>query len=159
MPMQAPETPRKRPTQERARATVDAIVLAAAHILKTVGHHQATTNRIAERAGVSIGSLYLYFPNKAFVFNEVRKRHTEWFEQTIRDQTTHSSGPSLREEMRPAIEQIVAMHRVDPALHNAFATGERAVDDDGERFYRDLLRDFLVERASQLRPLDLETVS
>ncbi len=56
--------PRKLPRQERAAATVAAILEAAACILETGGFDAYTTNAIAERAGASIGSLYQYFPNK-----------------------------------------------------------------------------------------------
>lgn len=56
--------PRKRPLQSRAVATVAAIIEAAAHILEKDGLDGYSTNAIAERAGVSIGSLYQYFPNK-----------------------------------------------------------------------------------------------
>jgi AcrR family transcriptional regulator len=55
--------PRKSPLQGRSRVTVDAI-LAAAQVFATHGYAAETTNRIAERAGISIGSLYEYFPNK-----------------------------------------------------------------------------------------------
>lgn len=51
-------TPRKAPEQDRSRATVAAIVDAAAHILVKHGYDAFTTNRVAEKAGVSIGSLY-----------------------------------------------------------------------------------------------------
>lgn len=57
-------SPRKRPRQARAQATVEAILEATAQLLSEVGYAKTTTNRIAERAGVSIGSLYEYFPNK-----------------------------------------------------------------------------------------------
>ncbi len=60
-----PFEPRRKPVQERARATVDAIIQATAQVLVTEGYQNATTNRIAEVAGVSIGTLYQYFPNKA----------------------------------------------------------------------------------------------
>ena len=56
--------PRKRPLQERSRETVRAILEAAARIFEERGTTAATTDAIAERAGVSIGSLYQYFPNK-----------------------------------------------------------------------------------------------
>ena len=56
---------RKEPRQERARATVEAILEAAARILDRQGWKGFTTNAVAEVAGVSIGSLYQYFPNKA----------------------------------------------------------------------------------------------
>jgi AcrR family transcriptional regulator len=64
MRQEVPAGPRKTPRQARARATVDAIVLAAAPILRSDGPEALNTNRIAEVAGVSIGSLYQYFPNK-----------------------------------------------------------------------------------------------
>ena len=159
MAVQVSESPRKRPTQERAQATVDAIVLAAAHLLKTEGSERLTTNRIAEVAGVSIGSLYQYFPNKHAVVAELRARHTEWFEKTLRSEAARRSSASLREGVRPAIERLIAMHRIDPVLHRALAPGDRALSAEGEREYRAVLRDFLVAKAPQLRPLDPETVS
>jgi len=66
--------PRRIPQQSRSRVTVDAIVEAAAHLLTGRGWQGATTNHIAERAGVSIGSLYKYFPNKPSILAEVARR-------------------------------------------------------------------------------------
>jgi len=57
-------TPRKEPRQSRARATVDAIVIAAEQLTRERGIEDWTTNHVAERAGASIGSLYQYFPSK-----------------------------------------------------------------------------------------------
>lgn len=57
-------TPRKAPRQPRARATVDAIVEAAEQLTRKLGVEAWTTNHVAERAGVSIGTLYQYFPSK-----------------------------------------------------------------------------------------------
>lgn len=59
-----PLKPRKAPKQSRSAYTVDVILEGAAHILESAGMEEYTTNRIAERAGVSIGSLYQYFPSK-----------------------------------------------------------------------------------------------
>lgn len=56
--------PRKKPTQERAKATVDAIYEAALQLFVVDNYSAVTTDKIAERAGVSIGTLYQYFPNK-----------------------------------------------------------------------------------------------
>ena len=57
-------TPRKAPRQPRARATVDAIIEAAEQLTRNQGVAAWTTNHVAERAGVSIGTLYQYFPSK-----------------------------------------------------------------------------------------------
>jgi AcrR family transcriptional regulator len=61
---QVKTTPRKRPTQHRSKSTVDTILAATARILIKRGFAGLTTNAVAEAAGVSIGSLYQYFPNK-----------------------------------------------------------------------------------------------
>ena len=66
---------RKEPRQERSRDTVEAIVEASARILGRRGWAGLTTNGVAEAAGVSIGSLYQYFPNKLALVEAVRRRH------------------------------------------------------------------------------------
>lgn len=68
------ETRRRRPLQSRSRQTVEAILEAAAQVLESHGPERATTNRIAERAGVSIGTLYQYFPNKEALYAELARR-------------------------------------------------------------------------------------
>jgi AcrR family transcriptional regulator len=67
--------PRKRPQQQRSRVTIDAIFDATIQVLLTNGLDRITTIQIADRAGVSIGSLYQYFPNKRAVLAAVVKRH------------------------------------------------------------------------------------
>lgn len=62
---------RKKPRQARAQATVDAILQASAHILVGQGFEGFNTNAVAERAGVSVGSLYQYFPNKEAIIAEM----------------------------------------------------------------------------------------
>lgn len=70
----AATTPRKAPRQARAAATIDVILQGAAHILRRDGLGGLTTNHIAERAGVSIGSLYQYFPGKEAILAELIRR-------------------------------------------------------------------------------------
>ena len=74
---QASETMRKSPTQARAAHTVDAIVEAATQILQSDGEERLTTNRIAERAGVSIGSLYQYFADKEAIVEAIAERERD----------------------------------------------------------------------------------
>ena len=66
LPPERPQ-PRKRPQQDRSRITVEAVLEAAAQVLEADGYDALTTNAVAERAGVSIGTLYQYFPDKAAV--------------------------------------------------------------------------------------------
>ena len=81
--------PRKRPKQQRSRETYDAIVAATTRVLKREGYEKASTNRIAEVAGVSVGSLYQYFPNKQALVIAVVERHSDqliaMLERTIAD--------------------------------------------------------------------------
>lgn len=67
--------PRKAPRQQRSQQTVDRIVEAAARVFDDVGYLATTTNEIAADAGVSIGSLYQYFPNKDALLIEIARRH------------------------------------------------------------------------------------
>ncbi|WP_374570605.1 TetR/AcrR family transcriptional regulator [Phenylobacterium sp.] len=66
--------PRRRPKQERSKATETAVLEAAAQILEEAGEAGFNTNRVAERAGVSIGSLYQYFPNKQAILVALSRR-------------------------------------------------------------------------------------
>ena len=70
---------RRQAKQERSRATVDAVLEAATRVLLHEGYVAATTNRIAEVAGVSIGTLYQYFANREQVFDGVIRRELEAF--------------------------------------------------------------------------------
>ena len=76
-------TPRKRPRQGRAAATVDAIVEAAARILEAEGLTGFNTNVVAAKAGVSIGSLYQYFPGKDAILAALIRREAEAFDRAL----------------------------------------------------------------------------
>jgi len=74
-PRRKQSTPRKTPRQQRSRATVEAVLTAAAQVFEARGYAAGTTNRIAERAGVSVGTLYQYFPNKEAIAVALLERH------------------------------------------------------------------------------------
>ncbi|WP_327140187.1 TetR/AcrR family transcriptional regulator [Nocardia sp. NBC_01327] len=75
-PPKSPAAPRKSPQQQRSRAMVERIVDAGQRVLIGHGYDGASTNRIAEAAGISPGSLYQYFPNKDAVVAAVIERYT-----------------------------------------------------------------------------------
>src|ERR1700677_3879026 len=82
--------PRKLPVQARSAASVDAILEATIQVLLSVGKQRLTTTRVASRAGVSVGTLYQYFPNKSALLQAVLRRHldevTEAVERACREQ-------------------------------------------------------------------------
>jgi AcrR family transcriptional regulator len=115
-----PTKPRKLPTQERSRATVDAIIQAATYILVKSGWDHLTTNAIAERAGVNIGSLYQYFPNKEAIVAELERRHVVQVRHKLASTLPQlSSQPSLREALGLLVRAMVDEHRIAPAVHRA----------------------------------------
>ncbi len=67
--------PRKTPVQARSTASVDAILEATIQVLLDVGKERLTTTKVALRAGVSVGTLYQYFPNKSALLQAVLERH------------------------------------------------------------------------------------
>lgn len=146
-----PVKPRKMPTQARSRATVDAIMQAATYILTKVGWEGLTTNAIAERAGVNIGSLYQFFPNKEAVIAELQRRHAAATRtDLLKVLQVLPEQPSLRDALTLIVEMIVAEHRVAPALHKAIheelPRTVRQLEDDKnslQRQFADVLRPFM----------------
>lgn len=113
--------PRKLPSQERSRFTVEAILEAAADILVRDGYARLTTNRIADRAGVNVASLYQYFPGKDAIVAELRRRHGAAERAAVRETLALGRGHGLESTLRALISRGVAAHAVSPALHRVFA--------------------------------------
>jgi AcrR family transcriptional regulator len=117
---QAKLTPRRTARQARSQATVEAVLEAAAQVFERHGYTEGTTNRIAERAGVSIGSLYQYFPNKDAILIEVSRRHVaEGMSALAPHLQSLNEGASWTEVLPGLVDTMVAMHAVAPMLHRA----------------------------------------
>ncbi|MFH1844565.1 MAG: TetR/AcrR family transcriptional regulator [bacterium] len=114
-------TPRKHPRQDRARETVTAIVQAGAELIVELGYAGATTNKIAKRAGVSIGSLYQYFPNKDAIFLALFQQHQAAVRQIIANCQTQFDDPGipLAETLRALFSNLVELHEINPRLNQA----------------------------------------
>lgn len=112
-------TPRKAPAQERSRATVAAILTAAARIFATHGYAAGTPNRIAARAGVSIGSLYEYFPNKDALLVALVEAHMSEGEAVLLRTAAEVADARLPlpEAVRRFVTAMVSLHAQDPAFH------------------------------------------
>lgn len=111
--------PRRSPVQGRAQATVEAILKAAAQILTRHGADAATTNAIAERAGVSVGSLYQYFANREALIGELVRRHVDAMQAVLVDALAGLQGRPLPQAIEQLVAAIIAAHRVAPRLHQA----------------------------------------
>ena len=99
---------RKRPRQARAKQTVEWVLIAAARVFRREGF-AATTNRIAEEAGVSVGSLYEYFPNKQALLATLAERHVLEAETGIA--RALAEGDSIRGLLTGLQAAIAASHR------------------------------------------------
>jgi AcrR family transcriptional regulator len=111
--------PRKRPRQGRSTATVEAIVEAAARILERSGPDALTTNAVAERAGVSVGSLYPYFPAKEAILADLIRRERAAFERRLADAIAAVAGRDLPEALIALIDVAVAQQLDNPRLARA----------------------------------------
>ncbi|MDX2168140.1 MAG: TetR/AcrR family transcriptional regulator [Deltaproteobacteria bacterium] len=109
---------RKTPRQARAQATFDAIVEAAARILNEPGPARLTTNGIAARAGVSVGSLYQYFPNRQAIVRALLERELARAEAMRPALLDDASQPPLR-RLRAAVDWHFDVHAARPALAHA----------------------------------------
>jgi len=139
----APIASRRQPKQARSNDLVAAILEAALQVLAKEGARRFTTTRVAERAGVSIGSVYQYFPNKASIL--FRLQSDEWRQTTemlsrILEDTRQPPLERLRvlvhafirsecdeAEVRTALAAAAPLYRDAPEAHEARASGNRTV--------------------------------
>jgi AcrR family transcriptional regulator len=109
--------PRKQASQARSRATVDAILEATARVLVHDGYDRASTNKVALAAGVSVGSLYQYFPNKEALVAALIERHQEEMAAVVRAALARIASSPLAVAAREVVELMLSAHAVDPKLH------------------------------------------
>ncbi|MEV7869762.1 TetR/AcrR family transcriptional regulator [Streptomyces sp. NPDC088124] len=155
--------PRRKPRQVRAELTRERILTAAAHVFAEYGYAAGTTNRIAEHARVSIGSLYQYYPNKDAILGELLIRHIDRGVWRQADQLDLSAG-GLETTVRALVRDAIDNHRDDPKLlrimiEEASLSQELidAVDRHGKK-RNEQVRDILA-RHPDVRVQDLDTAT
>ena len=155
-------SPKKRPRQGRSRAMVDALVEATARLLAAEGYGAATTKRIAAVAGVSVGSLYQYFPNKDALVYAVAQRH---FDEVLAQLALVSLSPGtpLPDIVRGFVKAMVASHRMDAGLHRALTEfllrlGPESYAEQQQRAQA-MVRGILELRRSEVVEADLDVAS
>ncbi len=165
MVAQPGKTPRRAPRQGRSKATFDAVLDAAAQILSHEGYEQMTTNRIAVRAGTSVGSLYQYFPNKESLVIALRDRHAEKMIEAFETIVASLMEAPLANAVPAIAQAMLASHNIDPELHanlnilvSHLGGGRRLVDKVEARAVV-VTRAYLEARRDEIRPANVERAS
>lgn len=154
-------SPRKEASQERSRATVDALLAATARVLVKEGYDRASTNKIAEAAGVSIGSLYQYFPSKEALVAAVIERHMGEMMDLVRSSFMRVAGLPLADAARELVRVMIDAHRLAPRLHRVLVEQIPRVGnlEQIESFDADaasLVRAYLESHRSEIDVVDLD---
>jgi AcrR family transcriptional regulator len=126
--------PRKQPVQARSSASVDAILEATIQVLLQVGKEQLTTTRVAARAGVSVGTLYQYFPNKSALLQAVLKQHFAQIIEAVERTCEEQRGQPLRNMATALINAFLAAKMRQPKV--SVALYAISSDIDGIRLAR-----------------------
>lgn len=151
--------PRITPRQERAQDTVEVILEAAARVITTEGYEHATTNRIALVAGVSIGSLYRYFPSKDALIAALYDRHSTETMAGLAAIIAATRRAPLATALRAVLQAEFRVHSGDALLHRVLCerilhTDTRARFDRLLERYVSLVRDELIARRDELGEVD-----
>ncbi|MCX4246208.1 TetR/AcrR family transcriptional regulator [Paraliomyxa miuraensis] len=145
-----PTEPRKRPRQARSRALVEAVLDATEQVIAQEGLAQATTTRIAEVAGVSVGSLYQYFPSRRALLAAVIERRVERDEALLQARLAKLDGASPAATLRTGAELLVELYRGEPELYRTMV--DQMSDVDREAAVQRLLDDAVIRTTAMLAP-------
>ncbi|MDN3224099.1 TetR family transcriptional regulator [Pseudomonas nunensis] len=158
---------RKQPRQARSTELVAAILQAATQVLAKEGAARFTTARVAEKAGVSIGSVYQYFPNKAAILFRLQSDEWQQTTQMLRGILEDAGKPPLERlralvhaficseceeaQMRVALSDAAPLYRDAPEAHEVRAAGQQ--------IFQDFMDEALPEASGETRALACDLVS
>jgi AcrR family transcriptional regulator len=158
MPRKPKKPPRRQAKQARSQETVSIVLEAAAQVLRERGYAGATTNHIAERAGVSVGTIYQYFANKDRVFDALVKRYFAAVVDSVQAQPLDTARP-LEANLRMLISAGIGAQRHGPELLRALEQVPNAVlrkrMAQGKQQLVAFLSELLEAYRESLRPIDL----
>ena len=160
MKEESPIKPRKLPTQARSRVTYDAILKATAQVLAREGVDSVNTNHVAAVAGVSIGSLYQYFPNKESMMQALIDSYADKFVQHLQGYLGQLSQEPAPDAIRSYVRAMLSLPRENPELHRAFVLvvfklGHASIRDLEEKLLF-VVRAYLETQRHRILPQDLE---
>ena len=141
---------RRAPRQQRALETCQSILDASAYILRSKGLEDFNTNRIAERAGMSIGAVYQYYPDKQAILRELALRELAADREAVVAALVQSARDSKLDPARVGLRALIAAQRERGSLRRAIFS---LLDGDGQRVYGETLRASFAEVSTTLREL------
>ncbi|GII02219.1 TetR/AcrR family transcriptional regulator [Planobispora takensis] len=109
---------RRQPSQRRSARRVERMLDACADLLDEIGYEALSTTRIAERAGVAIGSIYQFFPDKKAITQAVTRRHVERFMSRIGTRFLSEDYSGWWDAVDAIIDEYVEMHRTVPGFRS-----------------------------------------
>jgi len=124
--------PRRRPRQARSRQTCTDILIAAADVLRNGGASAFNTNAIAERAGVSVGSLYQYYPTKEAILATLIREMRRAMRTDLAEAVAKGESGDLSTAVHELIEASLRHHLRDPVLADALERAEDELPMDAE---------------------------
>jgi AcrR family transcriptional regulator len=132
---------RKKPGQARSQETVEVILEASARILESDGLRGFNTNAIAAKAGVSVGSLYQYFPNKDSIVLALIGSFEKAFQDTVVKALQDGKGKRLESRLRLVVRALVSAHYYRPRLNRVLESEEERLgsEADDSAFHANLL--------------------
>lgn len=153
--------PRKTPRQARSQAMVEVILESTARVLAERGYAGTNTNVVAERAGVSVGSVYQYFPNKDSLVTALHERHGAQMYAAIAAVLATERPDGLHGHVQAMVRALLAAHRVAPDLHRVLerefpffdAPRDQSAADGG--IFRQV-RQLLEAHRREIAPTDLD---
>jgi AcrR family transcriptional regulator len=152
---------RTKPVQARSKAMVERILAAATQVLGTQGYGQMSTNRVAEAAGVSVGSLYRYFSDKDEIFDVLRLRASDAILQRLTGAIAEAARQSPRVGVRAVVASLVAAleehEAVVRALVNEVPMGTQAnVLPEIERGLSTFTRIYVAQQVPQMAAEEMD---
>lgn len=158
------KTPRNQPQQPRSRATVSVILDAAIRVLDREGSDALTTSRVAEVAGVSVGTLYQYFAHKDAILEALQQRELERAAAMLERLLKDAQPKTNRELAESVVLELLALYRAAPGLHRVlavdglrYAPPERVLAFDARSVA--LLKAFLAMAGPRIRATNLEAAA
>jgi AcrR family transcriptional regulator len=155
---------RKQPLQQRSRETVAVILEAAARVLEARGLEGYNTNAVAERGGISVGSVYQYFPNKDALTLALIARFEEELLEKVRDAFAAAEGKNLTTSLNLIVRAQLEVHAERAGLNRILETEEdrlrpKSSDSSAARELKELVRALLERHRREIsKPVDDDAI-